>query len=252
MKSKVASKFQPFLENIVIGSLFVFLGRYIMTTFNENAFGHVGLVAIMWGGVKLFIGVVIYGIALWALVFRPDSFKNAKQDKMLATLLKRVTGDLQSNNIARAKDRLHGAILKYPNNIRVKHELAKLYLLEDDSINAGRYLYLKSNLSKREKECISNFETSKGNDSFHILRSITKPSKIDAEFVNESSRRLAHLVRESTKGSHAKSWIVRAYASYLEALNIPWHRKLWRDEKDIIVNVAILVSLFLLTLSMSS
>jgi hypothetical protein len=245
---KLTSKFQPFIENIVIGCLFIYLGRYIMVQFNESSFGLAGLAAIIWGGFKVFIGVWIYGIALWALMFRPESYKDIKEKRRMAALLKKVERDLQSNNIKKAKDRVHGFIMKYPNDLKLKYELAKLYLRDSDPCNAGRYLYLKPRPSQEEKECIKQFEKANGDDPFEILRKISKPSKISRDFVVESRNSLTQLVKRIKTQSQVNSWIVREYSYHLDEIDVPFYKKIWVDEKDVIIHVAILIALLAVTM----
>jgi hypothetical protein len=185
---------------------------------------------------------------LWARLFKPESFIHVKEDRTFANTMKRVEGDLRSNNISRAIDRLHGGIMKNPNSTKYKFALGKLYLQRDDKINAGRYLYLKSKLSEKEGECVATFEGSNGGDSFQILRKITKPSKVDRNFVNEGKGKLTRLVDRAGKGVHKKSWIVRVYSAHLDEINIPFYKKIWREEKDVVIHVAILIGLFCLTI----
>lgn len=64
----------PFFESIVIGGLFIGLGFYIDQNFN-NVYELVGFASIFWGCFKMFIGIVTYGFALYALLFYKDAFK---------------------------------------------------------------------------------------------------------------------------------------------------------------------------------
>ncbi len=243
---KHIAKIEPFIENIVIGSLFVTLGFYIMRTFNESSFGLVGLATIMWGGFKIFLGVVIYGIALWALIFRPRSFKDIKKRQAVDRVLKRVDRDIQSNNIRLAIDRLHGVIMNYPNDLQLKLKLARFYVQNGDLARAGRYLYLKPHPTSKEKECISLFERRNGDSAFHILRAITKPSRVDRDFVRESKKKITRLVNAIAADSERKSWIVREYEFYLDELNVPLYKKMWNEQRDVVVHVFMLIVLFCL------
>lgn len=215
-----------------------------MRSFNENAFGLVGLATIIWGGFKILIGVFIYSVALWALFFRQESFGDLKLKKAIDGVLKKVDNDLRLNNLGVAKDRLHALVWKYPNNLRIKFETAKLYLLENDLINAGRYLYLKPNPNKKEQECIRAFEESLGDNPFQILRRLSKPSKINKDFVGDSKRRIKRLLKGIKSESEKRSWIVREYAYYLDELSIPLYKRTWKEERDIIIHLIILLILF--------
>ncbi len=241
---KFLSKLQPFVENIVIGLLFVGVGLYIMRSFNESSFGLVGLAAIIWGGFKILIGLFIYGVALWALFFRPESFTDLKIKKAIDRALKKIENDVRLTNMRIAQDMLHAEIMKHPNNLAVKFALGKVYMNDHDLARAGRCLYLKSHPNKKERECIRAFEISVGGNAFQILRRISKPSKIDKDFVTGSKSKIKSLLTQIKSETEKRSWIVREYEYHLEEVDIPFYKKLWKDERDIIIHAIVLIVLF--------
>ena len=244
---KLIRKTEPFIENVVIGLLFVGLGFHIVNNFNDNFFGFVGFISIFWGCFKILIGSIIYGITIWAMIYRPESFIHVQRKRILERILKRAAKDIEFGNLQKAKDRLHGLISKYPNFLEIRFELSNIYLRENDLKNAGRYLYFKPNPNKQECLYINHFENCLGNSAFQILRRISIPSKIDIESVRVSKRKISELVEKVQIESERRSWIVNEYTRYLKELNAPFYKKLLRRQKDILINTIILVILFSLT-----
>ena len=243
---KTIRKIEPLVENVIIGLLFIGIGFYIIDSFN-NFYEIIGFLSICLCGFKVFIGLIIYGIALWAIIFKPESFIQVKQNRIVERVLNRSQKDIKLKNLQRAKDRLHGLISKYPNNQKVRFELAHLYLIDKDYINAGRYLYFKNQPNDRELYSIEQFENSVGNNSFQILRKISKPSKIDTEFMQEFKTKFNVLIDNIQVESEKNSWIVNEVQYYLQIVNIPFYKKILRNQKDILIHSVVLIVLLCVT-----
>ena len=236
-------KIEPFIENVIIGLLFVLIGLHIQDEPRNKIVGFIGIIAILWGGFKILLGLIIYGISLWFLLFKPESFVNINRKRIVKRVLKRMQKDKELGDLRKAKDRLHGLICSYPNYLKIKFELAEIYLLEKDFVNAGRYLFLKAKQDKEERFYVKEFEKSLGENPFQILRSISEPSKIDLEFVKRSKSRISGLINNVKIESEKKSWIVKEYAYRLHELNKPFYQRFYRDQRDLLIHVLILIAL---------
>jgi hypothetical protein len=74
-------KATPFFEHIVIGLAYAATGYVFFWTFNASLVSILGMVAVCFGGLKLLIGVIIYGAWIFALIFRPDYLKKKEEEK---------------------------------------------------------------------------------------------------------------------------------------------------------------------------
>ncbi len=74
-------KATPFFEHIVIGLAFAATGYSFFWTFNTSFIGILGMVAVCFGGLKILVGIIIYGGWLFALIFRPDYLKKKEQEE---------------------------------------------------------------------------------------------------------------------------------------------------------------------------
>jgi len=244
---KSIRKIEPFIEHVIIGVLFVGIGLHIVDNFNDNFFGMFGFISIFWGGFKILIGLIIYGVAIWAMIFRPESFFHIQRNRIVEKVLIKVRRDIEFGNLQKAKGRLHGLILKYPNLLKIRIELSDIYLMEKDLINTGRYLYLKPKPTKQEQLYINHFENSLGNNPLQILKKISNPYKINIEFVKDYKSKISELVGKVKNESEKTSWVINEYKYYLQELNTPFYKKLMKNQKDLIIHSVILVILICLT-----
>jgi len=76
--SSFVQKATPFFEHIVIGFAFAAMGYLFFWTFNTSLIGILGMVAVCFGGLKILIGIIIYGAWIFALIFRPEYLKRRK------------------------------------------------------------------------------------------------------------------------------------------------------------------------------
>jgi hypothetical protein len=91
--SSFVQKATPFFEHIVIGLAFAAIGYSFFWTFNGTAFISIlGMVAVCFGGLKILIGIIIYGGWLFALIFRPDYLRKKEEEEKLETLKEKEEG----------------------------------------------------------------------------------------------------------------------------------------------------------------
>lgn len=75
----------PFFEYIVLGLAFAGMGYAFFWTFNGNenpAFPVLGMAAVCFGGLKILIGLIIHGIWLFAVIFKPEYLKRKEEERM--------------------------------------------------------------------------------------------------------------------------------------------------------------------------
>lgn len=82
--SSFVQKATPFFEHIVIGLAFAATGYSFFWTFNTSFVGILGMVAVCFGGLKILVGIIIYGGWLFALIFRPDYLKKKEEEEAQA------------------------------------------------------------------------------------------------------------------------------------------------------------------------
>ena len=80
--SSFVQKAAPFFEHIVIGVAFGAMGYIFFWTFNTSFIGILGMVAVCFGGLKILIGLIIYGAWLFAVLFRPEYLKRREQEEI--------------------------------------------------------------------------------------------------------------------------------------------------------------------------
>jgi hypothetical protein len=86
--SSFVQKATPFFEHIVIGFAFASMGYLFFWTFNASFLSILGMAAVCFGGLKILIGVVIYGLWLFALIFRPDYLEKKEEEQREAERMK--------------------------------------------------------------------------------------------------------------------------------------------------------------------
>jgi hypothetical protein len=88
--SSFLQKATPFFEHIVLGLAFAAIGYSFFWTFNTSFVGILGMVAVCFGGLKLLVGIIIYGGWLAAVIFRPDYLKKKEQQELEETVRKKA------------------------------------------------------------------------------------------------------------------------------------------------------------------
>lgn len=79
--SPFVQKVTPFFEHIVIGLGFASMGYLFFWTFNTSFLSILGMAAICFGGLKILIGMVIYILWLFALIFRPGYLRKKEEEE---------------------------------------------------------------------------------------------------------------------------------------------------------------------------
>ncbi|MED3728456.1 DUF6584 family protein [Priestia filamentosa] len=93
-------------------------------------------------------------------------------EKIPIKTLKKIEEDIKKNDLGKARDRLHGLISTYPNELALRKKLGDIYFLLKYPDMAGRYWYLEENKTPEMVEACLQFEKSMGNDPIAIAKGL--------------------------------------------------------------------------------
>ena len=85
-----------------------------------------------------------------------------------ASTLERVKVDVSRGDLGKARDRLHGLIQTYPNDLDLRSQLAELYWKLQYPHMAGCYWYLEETQSDEARQAVELFEKRCGNEPWVI------------------------------------------------------------------------------------
>lgn len=86
--------------------------------------------------------------------------------------LTKIKRDMENGDLGKARDRLHGLIFTYPDDLEIRKSLGDVYYALHDPAMAGRYWYLGENKTPDMMKACQTFEKSLGNDPHLIARAI--------------------------------------------------------------------------------
>ncbi|AMX00045.1 DUF6584 family protein [Rummeliibacillus stabekisii] len=100
-------------------------------------------------------------------------------EKKIAKTLKRIEEDIKNDDLGKARDRLHGIISTFPNELDLRKKLGDIYFKLKYPAMAGRYWYLEKNKTPRMIEACIVFENSMGKDINKIARALKYKGDIE-------------------------------------------------------------------------
>lgn len=86
--------------------------------------------------------------------------------------LSRVQKDIDRGDLGKARDRLHGLVAQYPDDLGLRTRLAEVYADLKYPGMAGRYWYLEPGKTPKMLEACQRFEESCGQDALKMLMAI--------------------------------------------------------------------------------
>lgn len=98
---------------------------------------------------------------------------------MPVNTLKKIEKDILNNDLGKARDRLHGLISTYPNELELRKKLGEIYFELKYPSMAGRYWYLEENKTPEMVKACIEFEKSMGNDPNRIARVLKYKGNIE-------------------------------------------------------------------------
>lgn len=240
-------KLQPFFNELIIGILFVFVGFSILGQHNKSFLGFLGLLAIFWGGFKIFIGLIIYAIFFYSLFFKPEHLSSYNEKKQIQKIKLKIKKDLDNRKIDKALHRLHFLTQKFPKIDHFKYELATLYLEINKPINAGKQLFFLSCNSENQKNAVNQFRKSIGNSEYQILRLFFTNYGLDTELIRKHKKSLIQLIENINNDSEKKSWLVKKIILQIDLVNISFVKFL-KNNQSVVLNFIIIWFLLLILL----
>ncbi|KZZ84328.1 DUF6584 family protein [Bacillus sp. SJS] len=92
--------------------------------------------------------------------------------KTPAKALKRVEQDIEKNDFGKARDRLHGLLHSYPDELELRTRLGDIYYALRHPSMAGRYWYFEKNKTPEMVKACLLFEKQMGHDPLNISRAL--------------------------------------------------------------------------------
>lgn len=106
-------------------------------------------------------------------------------DKSLA----RVQHDLETGDLGKARDRLEGLLVGYPDHVELRARLGEIYWRLLLPVEAGRCWYLEPNKSPEMLRAVAAFEARHGGDPGKIARALHL--RVEPESLPAGSREIA-------------------------------------------------------------
>ena len=108
----------------------------------------------------------------------------------------RIEDEIAARDLGKARDRLHGLLVTYPEDLAIRHRLGEVYWMLGHPAMAGRYWYLEAPAGTREVDAARAFERSCGGSLLEMLLALKfrgDPAKLGDPY---ASRKLASLMRD--------------------------------------------------------
>jgi len=86
--------------------------------------------------------------------------------------LKKIENDILQNELGKARDRMHGLIQTYPNELDLRKRLGDIYSALRYPSRAGLYWYLEQNKTPEMRLACIKFEKSMGNNPIRIAKAL--------------------------------------------------------------------------------
>ncbi|WP_076756417.1 DUF6584 family protein [Edaphobacillus lindanitolerans] len=114
------------------------------------------------------------------------------------TLMK-IEMDIENQDLGRARDRLHGLISTYPNELKLRRRLGDVYHLLQYPAMAGRYWYLELDKTADMVSACSEFEKAMGKDPVRIARAVKFKGDCDLISDPELRKIVARIQKDAEK-----------------------------------------------------
>ena len=111
---------------------------------------------------------------------------------------KKTHEDISRGNLGKARDRLHGLISTYPNDLKLRALFAEVYSRLQFPQMAGRYWYLQEKKTDAMEAACAEFESSCGNDPLQMLCALKfrgNVGELESEFARQTLLALRKLCK---------------------------------------------------------
>lgn len=113
--------------------------------------------------------------------------------------LRKVEYDIINGNLGLARDRLHGLMMSYPDDLSLRVKRAEVYWKLQQPVMAGRYWYLMEERSPEMEAAVQAFEKMQGHDPLRIMRALKfrgELSGIEGTYAGQIISDLMSIVKE--------------------------------------------------------
>ena len=107
-------------------------------------------------------------------------------------LVARVNRNIENGDFDKAFNRLLSFIGAYPNFFEAQFYLATLYQQSGNEVKAGKYFFFIEELNESQKECITAFEKSYGNDEIIILKKLLPKQHFKVKKLSHFQKRILY------------------------------------------------------------
>ncbi|EOQ07198.1 hypothetical protein KOY_03422 [Bacillus cereus VDM021] len=124
------------------------------------------------------------------------------------TLIK-IEKDIENHDLGKARDRLHGLIQAYPEDLSLRKKLGDIYFKLQYPTMAGRYWYLEENKTPEMLQACQRFEKSMGNSPNEIVRALKfkgDSAIINTLSLNYTSSNIQHRVISQIVQGPEETW----------------------------------------------
>ncbi|HBY07577.1 MAG TPA: DNA helicase [Chloroflexi bacterium] len=94
--------------------------------------------------------------------------------------LDKIQQDMATGDYGKARDRLHGLLSTYPENLALRRQLGEIYWQLHYPTMAGRYWYLEEDKSAKMVTAVKAFEQSCGNQALKILQALKFQGRLES------------------------------------------------------------------------
>ncbi|MEO0930624.1 MAG: DUF6584 family protein [Pseudomonadota bacterium] len=204
----------PALTFGLTGAIWLITGLWVLKVYNNSGWGFLGAAMILWAGFKALLFLITYAIVIYAAAFQPKMFGAVAERRHIARVNARIIRDLETGEVSRAIDRIHGLLCQYPDNMGLRRRLG-IYLMQEGRIaEAGRFLMLHPAPTAQERQAIGAFCEANGNDPYQIMRKALRGIS-GAGLSKQSQHVLQQLYRSIDREADKRAWLYRAVSAYL-------------------------------------
>ena len=107
--------------------------------------------------------------------------------------LEKIDADVASGDLGKARDRLHGLLATYPEDLALRRRLGDVYWQLQYPAMAGRYWYLEESKTPDMVAACEAFERSCGGSPFHLLLALRFQGNVEAISDTYAGRKLLAL-----------------------------------------------------------
>ncbi len=159
--------------------------------------------------------------------------------------LRKVAYDIQREDLGKARDRLHGLIGAYPDDLGLRERLAEVYWQLRQPAMAGRYWYLTDCNTPEADRAREAFQKAHGHQPLLMLQALKFRGDPERLKGTPAGKRLNGLV-EAVSQDHGPQ-LAHRYSGKLRELDSPQRLKQTWKEK-VTCAILLLMALFLLGL----